>query len=225
MKSHKIMATKGGNIMKIGVIGATGKSGKLIVKEALKRGHDVTAIVRNPLKVDESNVAVLEKNIFDLKTEDLNTFDVVVNAFNAPEGHEEQHVTAGQVLIDALSGVESTRLIVVGGAGSLYVDEAKTLQLFNTPDFPEAYMATAKNMGVNLDNLEKTRHLNWSMLCPSAFFDPEGEKTGEYQLGQDHLLTNAKGESYISYQDFALAMLDEIENQNYKNKRFTACSK
>ena len=115
--------------MKIGVIGATGKQGSLIVKEAVGRGHEVTAIVRNASKVSVENVEILEKDLFDLKAEDLKSFEVVVNAFGAPFGQEHLHVEAGRVLIEAIKGAPDTRLIVVGGAGSLFVDEAKTIRL------------------------------------------------------------------------------------------------
>ena len=125
--------------MKIGIIGATGKAGSLIVKEASERGHEVTAIVRNAAKLSGEQVAVLEKDVFDLKAEDLQQFDVVVNAFGAPAGQEHLHVEAGKVLIEALNGAPNTRLIVVGGAGSLFVDEAQTVRLLDTPEFPKEY--------------------------------------------------------------------------------------
>lgn len=207
--------------MNIGVIGATGKAGSLIVNEAIERGHKVTAIVRDAGKVKNQSVTVLERNIFDLKGDDVRNLDVIVNAFNAPSGEEHLHVEAGRVLIEALKGVPSTRLIVVGGAGSLFVDEAKTVRNFDTPEFPEAYLATAKNMGKNLEELQKSKGINWTYISPAAFFDDEGKRTGTYQIGGDQLLFNAKGESYISYADYAIAVLDEIENPQHINARFT----
>jgi Putative NADH-flavin reductase len=209
--------------MKIAVVGATGKAGQLVVKEALSRGHEVTAVVRNRSKVTAEGVQVLEKEVFDLKAADLQGFDVVVNAFGAPLGQEQLHVTAGKALIDALSGSD-TRLIVIGGAGSLYVDEAKTIQLFNTPEFPEMFLATAKNQGQNLEDLQKSTGLKWTFISPSAFFDPEGKRTGSYTKGKDHLLVNSKGNSYVSYEDFAIAVVDEIENAQHVNERFTLTS-
>ncbi|GMK47564.1 NAD(P)-dependent oxidoreductase [Paenibacillus glycanilyticus] len=209
--------------MKIAVVGATGKAGQFIVKEALSRGHEVTAVVRNRAKVTEEGVQVIEKEVFDLTTADLQGFDVVVNAFGAPLGQEHLHVTAGKALIDALSGTD-TRLIVIGGAGSLYVDEAKTVQLFNTPDFPEMFLATAKNQGQNLEDLKQSTGLKWTFVSPSAFFDPEGKRTGSYTQGKDHLLVNSKGHSYVSYADFAIAIVDEAENAAHVNERFTVSS-
>jgi uncharacterized protein len=210
--------------MKIGVIGATGKAGSLIIKEALERGHEVTAIVRNASKVKETNVKVLEKDLFDLTSNDLKVFDIVVNAFNAAHGEENLHVAAGKVLINALEKNSNTRLIVVGGAGSLFVDEEKTLRLFDTPDFPEAYLPTAKNMGKNLMELQNTSDMKWTYISPSAFFDPQGKRTGNYVAGKDQLMVNSKGQSYISYSDYAIAVLDEIEKPKYINERFTVVS-
>ncbi|WP_077622899.1 NAD(P)-dependent oxidoreductase [Sediminibacillus massiliensis] len=207
--------------MKIGIIGASGKAGNLILKEAIGRGHQVTAIVRNAAKVQNKQVSVLEKNIFDLGADDLNSFDIVVNAFNAAPGEEHFHVEAGNVLIEALKGAPRTKLVVVGGAGSLFVDEDKQVQLYDTPDFPEAYLPTAKNAGKNLEALQKSEGILWTYISPAAFFDPDGKRTGSYKKGKDQLITNSKGESYISYADFAIAVVDEIERPEHENERFT----
>ncbi|GED72092.1 hypothetical protein BRE01_57940 [Brevibacillus reuszeri] len=211
--------------MKIGIVGASGKAGQLIMKEALDRGHQVTAIVRDASKINETNAVVLEKDVFALTASDLNGFDAVVNAFGAPAGKEHLHVEAGNALIEAMKGAPATRLLVVGGAGSLFVDEAKTTRVLETPDFPKEYLATAQNQGENLRILQETNGIQWTFISPSAFFDPAGERTGVYQLGKDHLLVNASGQSYVSYADYAIAVLDEIENPKHRNERFTVGSK
>ncbi|MGX6445657.1 NAD(P)-dependent oxidoreductase [Neobacillus sp. K501] len=207
--------------MKIGIIGASGKAGSLILKEAVSRGHEVTAIVRDASKVESQNVAVLEKNIFDLLSLDIKKFDVIINAFNAPFGEEHLHVEAGKVLIEALKGAEETRLIVVGGAGSLFIDDTKTVRKFDTPEFPEVFLPTAKNMGKNLEELQTTSGIQWTYISPAAFFDAEGKRTGAYRKGSDHLIFNSKSQSYISYADYAIAVIDEIENPQHLNERFT----
>lgn len=207
--------------MKIGIIGAGGKAGSLISKEALTRGHEVTAIVRDAAKVQIQGASVLEKDVFDLKAEDIKEFDVVVNAFGAAPGKEHLHVDAGKILIEAMKGAPQTKLIVVGGAGSLFVDEAKTIRVLDTPDFPKEYFATAYNQSKNLGDLQNATDIQWTFISPSAFFDPQGNRTGGYKLGKDNLLVNSKGESYVSYADFALAVLDEIENPQHINQRFT----
>ena len=207
--------------MKIGIIGASGKAGSQIIKEALTRGHDATAIVRDEAKVQIQGASVLEKDVFDLKAEDIKEFDVVVNAFGAAQGKEHLHVDAGKILIDAMKGAPQTRLIVVGGAGSLFVDQAKTIRILDTPEFPKEYFATAFNQSKNLGDLQNATGIQWTFISPSAFFDPQGNRTGRYKLGKDNLLVNSKGESYVSYADFALAVLDEIEIPKHINQRFT----
>ncbi len=207
--------------MKIGVIGATGKAGQKIVEEALQRGHEVTAIVRSASKIKE-DIKVIEKDVLNLTQQDVQDFDVVVNAFGAPFGQEALHVKVGRHLINIFNGI-TTKLFVVGGAGSLFVDPEKTIRVMDTPDFPEMFFATAKNQGENLTDLQASS-ITWTFLSPSAMFDPEGPRTGSYTTGNDHLLVNASGESYVSYSDFAIAVLDEIENPQNINKRFTVSS-
>ncbi|MBS4175074.1 NAD(P)-dependent oxidoreductase [Bacillus sp. FJAT-49736] len=206
--------------MKIGIIGASGKAGSHILKEAVKKGHDVIAIVRDASKLSDKRVRVIEKSIFDLTADDVKMLDVVVNAFGAPLGEEQAHVNAGHALIEALKGT-NTRAIIVGGAGSLYVDENKTVKVMDTPDFPDIFAPTAKGQGRNLQELQETSNITWTFISPSAVFDPEGKRTGSYQSGKDQLLVNSKGESYISYADYAIAVLDEIENPQHINERFT----
>jgi putative NADH-flavin reductase len=209
--------------MKIGVIGATGKAGSLIYKEAADRGHEVTAIVRNAAKVNAQDVKVLEKSIFNLTSDDVLQFDVVVNAFGAPLGEEQAHVDAGHALIEALKGTD-TKAIVVGGAGSLFVDEAKTIRVIDTPDFPDMFKPTANGQGRNLKELQETTDVKWTFVSPAGHFDPEGKRTGSYQLGKDNLILNAKGDSYVSYADYAIAIVDEIENPKHINERFSVVS-
>ncbi|GAA3412337.1 NAD(P)-dependent oxidoreductase [Paenibacillus hodogayensis] len=207
--------------MKMGIIGATGKIGGLILNEALKKGHDVTAIVRNASKIVGANVKVLEKDIFALTASDLQPFEVVVNTYKAPDGEEHLYIDAGSVLVQALRGAPHTRLITVGGAGSLFVDEEKTTRLMNTPDFPEIYYATAANAAKQLEELQMANSITWTYISPAAFFDPDGKRTGNYKAGKDHVILNSKGQSYISYADYAIAVLDEIEKPQHVNERFT----
>jgi len=206
--------------LKIGIIGATGKQGKLILEEAHARGHDVTAIVRHPEKVNREEVTVLQRDIFDVQMEDLIGLDVVVDAFNAPAGEEEEHVTSLQALIAALEYLPGTRLLVVGGAGSLYADPGKTIRVMETEGFPEAYKPTATNMA-NALNILKDSNVNWTYISPSAFFDPNGNRTEKYTEGEETLLLNSEGESYISYADYAIALVDEIEQQKHLRERYT----
>lgn len=206
--------------MKIGIIGASGKAGQLILEEAVARGHEVTAIVRDKSKVKNTKVAVIEKDIYSLTKNDTTQFDIIVNAFGAPIGEEQAHVDAGHALIEAVKGTD-IRIIVVGGAGSLYVDEDKTLRVIDTPDFPDVFKPTANGQARNFAELQTTTDVRWTFISPSAVFDADGKRTGSYQTGKDQLLVNSKGDSYISYADYAVAVLDEIENPQHLNERFT----
>lgn len=207
--------------MKIGIIGASGKAGNLIKKEALDRGNVVTSIVKDEAKLTGKSDFVIEKDIFDLQTEDIKDLDVLVNAFGVREpGKEHLHVEAGRVLMDIVKGAPDTRLVVVGGAGSLFVDEAKTTKLMETSDFPKEAYPTSVNQGGNLKELEQSSGINWTFISPGAVFDPEGNRTGSYQKGNDILITNTNGESYISYVDYAIAVIDEIETPVHDNERF-----
>lgn len=205
--------------MKIGVIAANGKEGRLIVKEALDRGMDVTAIVRSANKTEAKQV--IQKDIMDLTKNDLKNFDVVVDAFGVwdPAKMNLHSVTLNH-LADILSGT-STRLLVVGGAGSLYTDKTHTMKLSETPDFPKEYLPVANGMGNALDELRKRNDVKWTYMSPAAEFDAEGKRTGSYVLAGEEFTTNEKGESYISYADYAIAMVDEAEKGNHIGERIS----
>ena len=195
--------------MKIAVIAANGKEGKLVVEEALRRGHDVCAVVRGQNRTAAKQALV--KDLFDLTAEDLEGFDVVVDAFGAwtPETLP-QHSTTLEHLCDILSGT-STRLIVVGGAGSLYLNPEHTAQLADSPEFPDAFKPLAAAMGKALGELRQRDDVRWTYISPAADFQAEGERTGKYLLAGEELTANERGESIISYADYAIALLDEAE--------------
>lgn len=205
--------------MKIAVICANGKAGKWIVKEAVNRGLDVTAVVRGENQTAAQKV--LQKDLFDLTAEDLKDFDVVIDAFGAwTEETLPQHSTSLAHLCDALSG-SGTRLLVVGGAGSLYVDKEHTAVLSDGPDFPAEYLPLAKAQGKALEELRKRTDVTWTFISPAADFRADGERTGKYILGGEELTLNAKGESVISYADYAIAMVDEAVNGSHIRQRIS----
>lgn len=205
--------------MKIAVVCANGKAGQLIVKEAKDRGLDVTAIVRGENKTAADNVII--KDLFELKTEDLKVFDVVVDAFGAwtPE-KLPQHSTSLKHLCDILSGTD-IRLAVVGGAGSLYVNPEHTLQVMDGPDFPDIFKPLARAQGKALEELRTRNDVKWTFVSPAGDFQAEGERTGKYILGGEELILNSKGESVISYADYAIAMVDEITKGNHIRERIS----
>ena len=205
--------------MKIAVICANGKAGKLIVKEALNRGLDVTAVVRG----DNATAAqkVLKKDLFNLTSADLEGFDAVVDAFGAwTEDTLPQHSTSLKHLCDILSGT-TTRLLVVGGAGSLYVNPEHTVCVADGPDFPDMFKPLAAAMAKALGELRERSDVKWTYISPAGDFQAEGELTGKYILGGEELILNSKGESIISYADYAIAMVDEAVNGNNIQKRIS----
>lgn len=198
---------------KIAVIGANGKAGSLIVKEAVARGMEVTAIVRSANQTSAQHT--LQKDLFELTREDLQGFDAVVNAFGAwTEETLPLHKKVAEHLTTILKGT-STHLFVVGGAGSLYMDAERTLQLMQTPDFPEMFMAVAQASAEAFKVITQNKEINWTYVTPPADFRFEGERTGEYALGNGLFTLNSKGESMISYADYALAMVDLIEQDGH----------
>ena len=208
--------------MKIAVICANGKAGKQIVKEAVSRGLDVTAVVR-----EENQTAaqkVLKKDLFDLTAADLMGFDVVIDAFGAwTEDTLAQHSTSLKHLCDILSGVQ-TRLLVVGGAGSLYVDPEHTVCVADGPDFPDAFKPLAAAMAKALGELRKRDDVRWTYISPAGDFRADGERTGKYVLGGEELVLNSNGESIISYADYAIAVIDEAVSGGNVQKRISVVS-
>ncbi len=208
--------------MRIAVICANGKAGKWIVKEAADRGLDVTAVVRG----ENTSAAqkVLKKDLFDLTAADLKEFDVVIDAFGAwTEETLPLHSTSLAHLCDVLSGTD-TRLLVVGGAGSLYVNPEHTVCVADGPDFPDLFKPMAAAMAKALAELREREDVKWTYISPAGDFQAEGERTGAYILGGEELTLNAKGESVISYADYAIAMVDEAVKGNNIRKRISVVS-
>ena len=205
--------------MKIAVICANGKAGKLIVKEAVNRGLDVTAVVRRENATAAQKV--LKKDLFDLTADDLKGFDVVIDAFGAwTEDTLPLHSTSLKHLCDILSGTE-TRLLIVGGAGSLYVNPEHTVCVADGPDFPDCFKPLAGAMAKALSELRERGDVRWTYISPAGDFQAEGERTGKYILGGEELILNSRGESIISYGDYAIAMVDEAVKGDHIRKRIS----
>lgn len=205
--------------MKIAVLAANGKVGNLIVKEAVSRGNDVTAVTRDENKTVTKNF--LKKDILDLTENDLKDFDVVITAFGAwTEDTLPLHKTTLEHLSNILAN-KNIRLLVVGGAGSLYTDDNLTTQLWQTSDFPADYLPVAINMAKGLEVLRKRNDVKWTYISPAADFEFDYERKGDYQLAGEIFTVNIKGESKISYADYAIAMVDEAEKGNHINQRIS----
>ena len=205
--------------MKIAVVCANGRAGRLIVEEAVNRGLDVTAIVRGQNKSAAKKVIV--KDIMEITKDDVKNFDVVIDAFGTWKLEDlPNHTVTSQHLCDVLSGT-NTRLLIIGGAGSLYTDKTHTLQLFKAPNFPAEYVPTATAQSNELDELRKRDDVKWTFVSPAADFQAEGERTGKYILAGEEFTLNSKGESIISYADFAVAMVDEATKGNHIQQRIS----
>lgn len=200
--------------MKLALIGATGKVGSKILTEAIDRGHMVTGIARNPEKFP------YYKNLTPQYGDILNKRELakLLVGHNAVISAVPFMATDFSALIDAVKLSKVPHYLVVGGAGSLYV--APGVQLVDTPDFPPAYKDEALEGRKFLDCLKQEPNLDWSFVCPSAEFG-SGVKTESFRLGGDELLRDAKGRSHISFEDFAIAMIDEMENPEHIRSRFT----
>ncbi len=202
--------------MKIALIGASGFIGTRLLAELTQRGHDVTAIARNPEKIPTGHkggtVTAKKGDVFDKEglTKLLAGHDAIISSV---------HFLASDpgVLLDAVRASGVKRYLVVGGAGSLEV--APGVTLVSTPNFPPEYKAEATKGGEFLERLRQEKALDWTFLSPSAVIAP-GERTGKFRLGKDQLLTNDKG-SNISAEDYAIALVDEIEKPAHSRQRFT----
>jgi putative NADH-flavin reductase len=211
--------------MKIAVFGASGRIGSRIVQEALVRGHAVTAVVRDPAHqhLSHPQLAVTVADILNSAdvAQAATDHDVVVSAIGPTRKTQPQIVVdAAWALIEGLKRAGVRRLIISGGAGSLEV--APGLRLVDSPTFPETGRAIAL---AHCEALEIYRHadLDWTYLSPPARLKP-GERTGTYRKGTDSLLTNAHGESRISMEDYAIALVDEMEHPQFVRQRFTVAS-
>jgi putative NADH-flavin reductase len=200
--------------MKVAVVGASGRAGSRIVAELSRRGHTVTAIARNPDKIAKlPNVTAKPGDAHDQAglAALLAGHDVAITSIHFLASDPAK-------LIGAAKASKVGRYLVVGGAGSLEV--APGVRLVTTPNFPALYKAEAEKGGDFLDLLRQEKELNWTFLSPSALF-VDGERTAKFRLGTDQLLTAPDGKSSISFEDFAVAMVDEIERPAHVRQRFT----
>jgi len=202
--------------MKIALIGATGNIGKEIAREALRRGHTVTAIVRK-----EGN---LQNDLPGIKTKVADLFedaalrdavaghDVVASAYGPGAGDTAALLKATDALIGAAKTIDTRRLVVVGGAGSLEVAPGK--QLVDSPEFPAAYKAIALAHRDAFNRLQQATNVQWTFFAPAAMIGP-GEKIGNHRVGRRSLIADASGNSRISYADYADAFVNELERNEY----------
>jgi hypothetical protein len=207
--------------LKIALFGSTGRIGRRILDEALARGHSVIAVVRDATATQNQNAKVEYRTGDVLKPESVTVAtrgaDAVVSAYGPGAGDASQIVTAAKSLIEGTAANGQPRLIIVGGAASLEVTPGQ--QLLDTPDFPPAYKKTAEAQRTALDVIKQSA-IDWTYVSPSAEIHP-GTRTGKYRVGRDTLIVDGSGKSHISMEDFATAILDEVENPQFHRARFT----
>ena len=200
--------------------GGTGKAGSRILSELLSRGHQLKAVVRDAAKLPQSpGLAVETGDLSDVDaiTRAIKGADAVVSAYAPPMDAVEELVAVTKHLADAVKAAGVPRLLMVGGAGSLEVTPG--VQLVDTPALPEAWKPIALAHRGALQLL-KSSDTNWTYLSPGAFFEP-GERTGEFRLGKDNLIVDEKGDSRISMEDYAIALVDELEKPEHICQRFS----
>ncbi|WP_223503949.1 NAD(P)-dependent oxidoreductase [Pseudomonas sp. BF-R-24] len=199
---------------KVAIIGATGRAGSQLLEEALRRGHSVTAIARDTSKID-AREGVVSKAVDALDAAELQAaiagHDVVISAAHFA-------TLPASAVVGPVKKAGVKRLLVVGGAGSLLLPDG--VRVIDSEGFPEAYKAEASAGAEFLANLREERDLDWTFLSPSAEF-VEGERTGKFRIGQDDLLVSSAGRSWITFADYAIAMLDEVETPKHSRQRFT----
>ncbi len=213
--------------MKIAIIGATGFVGENIVKEAVSRGLDVTAMARNIDKLNIDNVKKISVDVYDKEAlaETLKGFDVVLSAFNSgwtnPNIYDD-FMKGSRNIQDAVKIAGVKRLIVVGGAGSLYVDE--NTQLIDTDEFPEEFKLGASGARDYLNELKSEKDLDWVFFSPAIEMNPtiKTGRTGKYRLGKNQPVFNENNQSILSVEDLAVVLLDEVKNPKHHQERFTA---
>ncbi|WP_416353974.1 NAD(P)H-binding protein [Agrilactobacillus fermenti] len=202
-------------MLKVGIIGANGKAGALIAKAAVNRGMAVTAIVRQETDQDQG-YTTLVKDLFALTPVDVQALDVLVSAVNFPDD-TTKFDAATQHLIELVRGTQ-IHLMIVGGAGSLWLDTAHTQQLKDAPDFPSAFKPTATAMAQSLATLKAAKDVNWTYVSPAADFSYMGGLTGKYVITDDVFATDDDGKSFLSYKDYAQAFVTIMAKKIYRQK-------
>lgn len=199
---------------KIAIIGATGRAGSQLLEEALRRGHSVIAIARHASKIGHrEHVVTKDVDVHDAQAlqEAVAGSDVVLSAAHFS-------TLPVEAIIEPVKKAGVKRLLFVGGAGSLLLPDGT--KVIDSEGFPDEYKPEATAGGQYLETLRKEQDLDWTFLSPSAEF-VEGERTGKFRLGKDHLLIGADGKSWITFADFAIALLDEVEHPAHSRQRFT----
>ncbi|MCD8132213.1 MAG: NAD(P)H-binding protein [Lachnospiraceae bacterium] len=208
-------------MMKIALIGSSGKLGSVIARQALDKGIGVKGFQRSANPSDE-RIELVRKSLFDITRGDLADCDAVLSAFGSGfKADPAINCQAFLKYIELNEGLDR-HLVAIGGAGSLYTDETHTLLSYEAPEHPEFLREISRNIKLGIDELKKTTNVKWTVVCPSAFFDESGSLTGNYVIGTEgHLLYNSAGKSRVTYPDLADAMLKIALEDTYQKQVVT----
>ncbi len=204
---------------KIAVVAANGRAAGKIIDEAVARGFEVTAFGRR-----ENNTKAqkyVKKDLFELTADELKGFDAVVDAAGAWTLETLYVIPKAAAFLSSLLKGSETHLVVVGGAGSLFVNKEHTSTVELQPNFPDSYKGVSAAHGLALATLRAEKDVKWTYISPAGDFQADGVRTGKYILGGEELVLNSKGESVISYADYAIALVDEIEKGNHIQQRIS----
>lgn len=211
--------------MKIAVIGANGNLGSRVTRQALERGYEVKGFIYAG-DVEDKRVEVIKKSLFDVTKEDIADCNAVISAYGS--GFDADPTLNHKAFLKYIELNQGTKrhLIAIGGAGSLFTDSAHTTYCYETPEHPDFLREISKNIKQGIDELKKTTDVNWTVVCPSLFFDSEGALTGNYDIGtEEQVIFNEAGESRVTYEDLAMAMLDVAEADSYNQKQITVLTR
>lgn len=211
--------------MKVAIIGANGNLGTRVTKQALDRGFQVKGFIYDGETPDE-RIEIVKKSMFYITKEDIADCDVMISAYGS--GFKADPKLNHQAFLKYIELNDKTdrHLIAIAGAGSLFTDEKHKTYCYEVPDYPDFMRGISENIKLGIDELKKTSEMNWTAVCPSSFFDPEGKLTGNYEIGTEgHLIFTYEGISYVTYNDLAMAMLDIAEQNTYNKMQITVGTK
>lgn len=211
--------------MKIMVIGANGNLGRKVTRQALNRGHEVTAVLYEGETPDPQAV-VLKRSLFDLTAQDIAEEDVIISTYGS--GFKADPAVNKRAFLKYIELADGTdkHMIVIGGAGSLFMDSTHSFYEYESENHPEFLKGISMNIKMGIDELKKTKHMNWTVVCPSRNFDLEGPFTGDYLVGTEgEIIYNEQNCSYVTYEDLACAMIDIAENNSYQKMQITVATR
>lgn len=207
--------------MKIAIVGANGNLGTRVTRQALDRGFEVKGFIYDG-ETPDARAEIVKKSLFELTAEDISDCQVMISAYGS--GFDADPTLNHKAFLKYIELNDNTprHLIAIGGAGSLFTDETHQTYCYETPEHPDFLREISRNIKLGIDELKKTANMNWTVVCPSSFFDGEGPWTKDYQIGTEgHLIYDKNGQSRVTYDDLAMAMVDIARDNSYSRMQIT----